>query len=85
MTDSSYVREGCQAVMRFVLPPVYQIEQNNLAFDAKLGDAHEERAEKVLGGRISRSQERNGSAADGRIRTPYNIPAEVRGKSTHDV
>jgi hypothetical protein len=56
-------------------PLVYQIELNNLGFDAMLGDAHEERGEKVLGGRISRSQERNGRAADGRIRTPYNIPA----------
>jgi hypothetical protein len=44
---------------------VCQIEQNNLSFDAILGDAHEERAEKVLGGHNSRSQKRNGSPADG--------------------
>jgi CRP/FNR family transcriptional regulator, cyclic AMP receptor protein len=37
---------------------VYQIEQNNLGFDAMVGDAHEERAEKVLGGHNSRSQKR---------------------------
>jgi hypothetical protein len=57
-------------------PPVYQIEQNNLSFDAMLGDAREERAEKVLEDHNSRSQKRNGNPADGRIRTPYNIPAE---------
>jgi CRP-like cAMP-binding protein len=43
---------------------VYQIEQNNFGFDAMLGDAHEERVEKVLGGHIGRSQERNGNPAE---------------------
>jgi hypothetical protein len=40
--------------------PLYQIEQTNLGFDAMLGDAHEERAEKVLGSHIGRSLERSG-------------------------
>ena len=31
------------------IPPVYQIEQNNLGLNAMLRDAHEERAEKVFG------------------------------------
>jgi len=65
--------------------PVYQIEQNNLSFDAMLEDAHEERAEKVLGGLNSRGQKRNGNPADGRIRAPYNIPAESEAQSTHEV
>src|SRR5271169_1021943 len=63
--------------------PVYQIEQNNLGFDAILGDAHEERAEKVLRGHVGWSQERNGNPANGRNRTACNAPAESEDQSTH--
>jgi len=65
--------------------PLYQIEQINLGFDAMLGDAHKERAEKVLGSHTGRSQERSGNPADGQIRTQYHIPAESEARSTHEV
>jgi hypothetical protein len=77
---SSYARKDGIA-----FPPVYQIEHNNLGFDAMLGDGHEERAEKVLGSHISQSQERNSNPADGQIRTPCNIPAEAGEQSTHEI
>jgi len=66
-------------------PPVFQIEQNNFSFDVMLGNAHEERSEKVLGGHISRGEERNGTPADGRIGTPYNVPAESEAQPIHEV
>src|ERR1700675_1795029 len=67
---SGLVRPTCPLTRRLTrsdygitFTPVYQIEQNNLGSDAMLGDAHEERAERVLGGHVSRSQERNGNPA----------------------
>jgi hypothetical protein len=81
---SAYARLS-RSAHGITLPPVYQIEQINFGFDAMLVDAQEERAEKVLGGHIGRSQVRNGDPADGRIRTPYNVPAESEDPSTREV
>jgi hypothetical protein len=84
-TLTNFTPERTVSTAENIAPPVYQIEQNNLGLDAMLGDAHEERTEKVLGSHISQSQERNGNPADGQIRTACTIPAEVGEQSTHEI
>ena len=76
--DSPYAREGCHEV---VMESFFRLCNRLNRIVSILMQCwemlYEERAEKVLGSRISRSQERSGRAADGRIRTPCNILAEV--------
>jgi len=64
---------------------VCKCEHNYLGFYVTYGNGHEERAERVLGSRVSRGQKGNGVAANGPIRTASKISAESEAQSTPEV